>query len=148
MNFRQSFAFNGMMDEQFLIQLGSKVRRGQEGRILHGLNPGGACYGYRNVPIEDHSRRGEHGRTAVIGVRFEIDEAQAVVIRWIFDWYGNGDSLATIAKRWNADGITSPERPHRQSIRSWAPSGIRAILRNEKYHGKLVWGRSTKIRDP
>jgi site-specific DNA recombinase len=148
MSFRQSFAFNGMMDEQFLIQLGSKVRRGQEGRILRGLNAGGSCYGYRNVPIEDHSRRGEHGRPAVIGVRFEIDEAQAVVIRWIFDWYGNGDSLATIAKRLNAEGITSPERPHRQSIRAWAPSGVREILRNEKYHGKLVWGRSTKIRDP
>jgi site-specific DNA recombinase len=147
-SFRQSFAFNGMMDEQFLIQLGSKVRRDQEGRILQGLNPGGKCYGYRNVPIEDHSRRGEYGRPAIIGVRFEIDEAQAVVIRWIFDWYGNGDSLSTIAKRLNAEGITSPERPHRQSIRAWAPSGVREILRNEKYRGKLVWGRSTKMRDP
>ena len=48
----------------------------------------------------------------------------------------------------NAEGITSPERPHRQSIRAWAPSGIREILRNEKYRGKLVWGRTTKIRDP
>jgi site-specific DNA recombinase len=147
-SFRQSFTFNGMMDEQFLIQLGSKVRRGQEGRILRGLNAGGSCYGYRNVPIEDYSRRGDHGRPAVIGVRFEIDEAQAAVIRWIFDWYGNGDSLATIAKRLNIEGITSPERPHRQSIRAWAPSSIRDILRNEKYHGKLVWGRSTKLRDP
>jgi len=31
----------GMMDEQYLVGLADKVHRGQEGRVLRGLNPGG-----------------------------------------------------------------------------------------------------------
>jgi len=34
---------------------GRAMRRRQEGRVLQGLNPGGRCYGYINVPIEDRA---------------------------------------------------------------------------------------------
>src|ERR1700761_5494353 len=33
-----------MMDEQFLVSLGDKVHRGQEGRALKGMQPGGKCF--------------------------------------------------------------------------------------------------------
>ncbi len=44
---RPLLTLHGMMDEQFLVSLGEKVHRGQEGRALKGLQPGGKCYGYR-----------------------------------------------------------------------------------------------------
>jgi DNA invertase Pin-like site-specific DNA recombinase len=47
---RQLVTLNGMMDEQFLVGLADKVHRGQQGRVLKGLNPGGKLYGYINVP--------------------------------------------------------------------------------------------------
>jgi site-specific DNA recombinase len=53
---RQLFALNSMMDEQYLVGLADKVHRGQEGRALKGLNPGGKCFGYRNVPLENPAR--------------------------------------------------------------------------------------------
>ena len=38
---RQLLTLNGMMDEQYLVNLADKVHRGQEGRALKGLQPGG-----------------------------------------------------------------------------------------------------------
>jgi site-specific DNA recombinase len=53
---RSLLTLDGMVDEQFLVALADKVHRGQEGRVLKGLNPGGRCYGYVNVPIEDPTK--------------------------------------------------------------------------------------------
>ncbi len=68
---------NSMMDEQYLVGLADKVHRGQEGRALKGLQPGGKCYGYTNVPIEDLTRHGKYGRPAVSGVELVIREVPA-----------------------------------------------------------------------
>ena len=76
-----------MMDVQYLVGLADEVHRGQEGRVLKGLIPGGRCYGYVNVPIEDPSRQGKYGRPAVSGVRLEIHQEQARVVRRIFEMY-------------------------------------------------------------
>src|SRR5258708_4197032 len=44
-NFRPLLIFKGMMDEQYSVDLGYKVKRGQEGRVRAGYNAGGPCYG-------------------------------------------------------------------------------------------------------
>lgn len=132
---RQLVTFNGMMDEQYLVGLGDKVRRGQEGRVLQGLHPGGRCYGYRNVPIEDPSRPGKYGRPAVSGVQLEIQEEQAAVVRRIFEMYAAGQGLARIAKGLNQEGVPAPQPPRSRALRAWCPSSIRETLRNERYRG-------------
>jgi DNA invertase Pin-like site-specific DNA recombinase len=85
---RPLLAFQGMMDEQYLVGLAEKVHRGQEGRVLKGLHPGGRCYGYTNVPIEDPNRQGKYGRPAVSGVRLEINGEEAEAVRRVFQMYG------------------------------------------------------------
>ena len=60
---RQLVMINGMMDEQFLVGLADRVHRGQEGRVLKGLNPGDKLYGYINVPILNPNRPGKYGRS-------------------------------------------------------------------------------------
>src|SRR5262249_14617255 len=77
---RPLLTLHGLMDEQFLDGLRDKVHRGQEGRVLHGLTPGGKCYGYLNVPLEDSSRQGKYGRPAVLGVELRIEPEQAAVV--------------------------------------------------------------------
>jgi site-specific DNA recombinase len=145
---RPLLALHGMMDEQFLVGLADKVHRGQEGRVLKGLQPGGRCYGYRNVPIEDLGRPGKYGRPAVNGVRLEIQEQEAGVVRRIFQMYADGQSLATIAKRLNAEGVSAPQPPRTRTLQAWCPSSIREMLRNERYHGVQVWNRTVKQRNP
>jgi site-specific DNA recombinase len=145
---RQLVTINGMMDEQYLVGLGDKVRRGQEGRVLKGLNPGGRCYGYINVPIEDPSRPGKYGRPAVSGVKLEINADQADVVRRIFRMYAEGHGLARVAKALNAEGVPAPQPPRTRALRAWCPSSIREMLRNERYRGVQVWNRTEKQRHP
>jgi len=87
-----------MMDDQFLLSLGEKVHRGQEGRALKGPQPGGECYGYLNVPIEDPTRSGKYGRFAVSGVQLEIAEEEAAVVRRIFEMYADGNSQTRLQR--------------------------------------------------
>jgi hypothetical protein len=137
-----------MMDEQFLVGLAEKVHRGQEGRALSGLQPGGKCFGYLNVPIEDPTRSAKYGRLAVSGVRLEVDEEQAAIVRQVFSMYASGRSLAEISKTLNAEGVQAPQPARTRPIRAWCPSSIREILRNERYRGVFVWNRTRKERNP
>jgi DNA invertase Pin-like site-specific DNA recombinase len=147
-SFRQLHIFSGMMDEQYLVGLRDKVHRGQEGRVLNGYHPGGKCYGYQNVPELDPTRKSDYGRVAVTGVKLAIIEEQAAIVRRIFEMYADGYGLARIAKQLNKDGIQSPQPPRKSSARAWCPSGIRDMLRNQRYIGKVRWNRTTKIRNP
>lgn len=145
--FRQILTLHAMMDEQYVFGLRDKVHRGQHGRILNGYIHGGKCYGYKNVPVEDPTRRGEYGRPAVIGVFQQvIPEEKAVIIR-IFEMYAAGASYADIAKALNAEGVLSPQPPHKGKIRAWCPSGIREMLLNERYRGVVIWNRTQTIRN-
>jgi site-specific DNA recombinase len=145
---RPLLTLHGMMDEQFLVSLAEKVHRGQEGRALKGMQPGGKCFGYRNVPIEDPTRSGKYGRAAVSGVKLDLDEEQADVVRRVFDMYAIGHSLTTIAKKLNEEGVVAPQPPRTRLIRAWCPSSIREMLRNERYRGVFVWNRTRKERNP
>src|ERR1700722_8485164 len=120
--FRQVFILYGMMDEQYVFGLRDKVHRGQYGRVLKGYMPGGRCYGYENVPIEDPTRRGEYGRPAVDGVKQKIIPEQAAVVLRIFEMYAAGFSYSRVAKALNAEGVLSPQRPRTGTVRAWCPS--------------------------
>jgi site-specific DNA recombinase len=147
---RQLVTINGMMDEQFLAGLADKVHRGQEGRVLKGLNPGGKLYGFINVPILNPNRPGKYGRPAVDGVDQEINREQAEVIVRVFQMYAAGMGLALISKTLNAEGVVAPQPPRTRAIQAWCPSSIREMLRNELYRGFRVWNRTVKqgIRKP
>jgi site-specific DNA recombinase len=145
-NARQLITLHGMVDEQYLTGLRDKVHRGQHGRVLKGMIPGGRCYGYRNIPIEDRSRTGKYGRFAVLGVRAEIDDNEAKVVIWIFELYAGGLGLAQIARRLNQLGIPSPIPAKNRLYRAWSRYTIREMLHNERYRGVLVWNRTKKVR--
>ena len=140
-NARMLLTFNGLNDEQYLVSLRQKVRRGQEGRALHGYTTGGRIYAYRNVPIEDSSRMGKYGRPSVLGVKLEIIPEQAAIIERIFTMYSQGLGQGAIAKQLNEEGISGPNG-------SWSRYTIHEMLRNERYRGVCVWGRTKKDRNP
>lgn len=125
----------GMIDQLFLADTAKRVRRGLEGLIRRGLHTGGRCYGYRSRKDSD-------------GTRLEIYEPEAIIVRQIFYLYADGKSLKAIAKKLNADRVSSPQPQQGRISRSWCPSTIRTILRNERYLGKVIWSRKHKVRDP
>jgi site-specific DNA recombinase len=101
-------ATHGIVDSLYLKELGKKVHRCVEGKALSGLHTGGRCFGYRNVPIEDTARVNQHGRPLITGVRLEVREDQASIVRRIFQMYADGSSLQRIAKQLNVEKIVSP----------------------------------------
>lgn len=120
-----------------------RTRRGLEGKAIKGETAGGRAYGY--IPAA------QSGTGQV-----EIMEAEATVVRRIFELYADGYSPRGIADRLNADNIPSPGAAwkrtdigvHAKRRGKWVASAINGdprrgwgILNNERYIGRLHWGR-------
>ncbi|EUB97227.1 Resolvase domain-containing protein [Rhizobium sp. CF080] len=112
-----------------------KTKRGMLGVIREGRNAGGKSYGYEPVP-------GEPGELRIV-------EAEAEVIRRVFDLYVARVSPRAIASILNHDNIPAPRG------RQWNASTINGnekrghgILRNPLYVGKRVWNRVRMVKDP
>ena len=132
----------GTMNAVFLKDLAAKTHRGLEGRALKGKSAGGRSYGYDVV--KEINEQGE----VTTGDR-KINEAEASVIRRIFNEYIKGKSPRRIAVELNEDGIAGP------TGKGWSSSSINGnrergtgILNNELYVGRQVWNRLKYLKDP
>lgn len=120
-----------------------RTRRGLEGKAIKGESAGGRAYGY--IPAAQSGTG-----------RVEVMEAEAAVVRRIFELYADGCSPRSIAERLNADNIPSPGAAwkrtgigvHAKRRGKWVGSAIYGdprrscgILNNERYIGRLHWGR-------
>ena len=124
-------AVKGLVNELYLDELRDKTHRGLSRRVLRGFSAGGRIFGYRTVPVPEEARPGKRTVTA----RFEIDEAEADVVRRVFRDYVAGRSMKTVASTLNAEGIPFPARNTKRgpARRGWALSTIQVMLRNENY---------------
>ena len=75
------------------------------------------CYGYDTGPDGD----------------LVINPDEAVVVRWIFERYLNGDSLGKIAIGLEEQGIPSPTGKPK-----WNREALNKLLSNEKYTGRML----------
>ena len=92
----------GTMNALFITDLRLKVKRGLTGRVRQGKSAGGLAYGYRVIRELD-------GRGELIRGRRRIDEAEARVVRRIFEAFAAGKSPRAIAKMLNAEGVPGPQ---------------------------------------
>jgi DNA invertase Pin-like site-specific DNA recombinase len=145
--FRHLLMGRSAIDESYIKHLSYAVRRGQAGRVAQGLIPGGCCYGYDHVYIEDPSRL-RHGRPMIMGVKAVINEAEAANIRLIFKLRGNGLSYHRIATLLNAEHVPLPKpRSNSESIQ-WFPGQVQSILNNTRYLGRILFGHTRRVRSP
>ena len=135
-----------------------RSRRGLAGRVLAGQHAGGAPYGYRTRPEHADKPGDPPGTGPVIGYEYLIHDAEANLIRRIFQMYADGMSTRRIAALLNAECVLPPGARwrDRQGVRrTWShgaiygdPKNGLGILNNQKYIGRLIWNRSTWPRDP
>ncbi|WP_343061775.1 recombinase family protein [Aminobacter niigataensis] len=125
----------GLVGALFLQDLAHKVRRGLAGVVRDGRNAGGKAYGYKPV-------LGKPGE-------LEIVEAEAEVVRRIYEEYAAGAPPRDIAGRLNRDGIVAPRG------NDWQASTINGnmkrfngILQNPIYDGRIIWNRVSMVKDP
>ena len=121
--------FQGMIAEYERAQIAERCRRGK----LHRARGGAvsvmarAPYGYRYV------KRSEHADAF-----FEVDEAEAPVVREIFRRYlEEGESIAKIGRWLTAQGV-----PTRTGATGWNNATIWGMLRNPAYAGQAAYGKT------
>lgn len=125
----------GLIGQLYREDNAHKIRRGMSGRVRDGLSGGGRAYGYRAI-------EGKRGALA-------IDEAEAAIVRRIFEDYAAGKSPRAIAHELNAEKVTPPRgRAWNASTINGNTKRMNGILRNPLYCGRLVWNRVTMVKDP
>jgi len=129
------FDVHALVDTLYIKELGKKTHRGLEGLALRGFHTGGNCFGYCNVRVEG-------------GVKLEINESDAAIVRRIFEMAARGTSLKKIAKTLNAERIAPPRPRGKKENHTWCPTAIHAMLRREMYSGRVIWNRSRFVKSP
>ena len=125
----------GLVGALFLKDLAQKTRRGQAGVVRDGRHNGGRSFGYRPVL----------GKPGVL----EIDEAEAEIVREIFDLYLDGYTARDIAARLNKRGAPGPRGGHwNASTINGSRTRRNGILQNDLYAGKIIWNRQSFVKDP
>lgn len=108
-----------ILSEYYVADLKRKVRRGMEGNALKAMDNGYRLFGYSTDP---ETRR------------YIINEAEAAVVREMFERYINGDTIGEIARDLAARGwTTSKGTPVNYN---WASR----VLSREAYTGLYSWG--------
>jgi hypothetical protein len=102
----------------------TRTREAVRSRAQKGYVVGGNCYGYTNVGQPTERRR-------------EVNEAQAEVVRRIFQLTTDGLGLHRVCQTLNSEGVASPKG------RGWTPIAVYHMLHRDIYRGKSVVGRTT-----
>ena len=126
---------HSLVDSLYIKELAKKTHRGLEGRVLKGLHAGGRCFGY------DNERAGDP-------VRLRINQAEAAIVRRIFEMSAEGCSLKTIAKTLNQEHVQPPRPRSGKKYATWCMTAIREMLRRELYVGRIIWNRSRFVKQP
>src|SRR6516225_8897251 len=120
--------FQGMIAEYERAQILERSRRGKRHRAKAGEVSvlGGAPYGYRYIR-----------KTSEAPARYQIDAAEAEVVRLVYDKYtAGGLSIGAIARLLRGMGV-----PTRRRVR-WERSVVWAILRNPAYKGTACFNKT------
>jgi site-specific DNA recombinase len=124
--------FQGMISEYERAQIAERTRRG----TLHRARAGAvavltrAPYGYRYIKKSEHA-----------DAYFQIDEAQAQVVREIFRLYAHeGLSAGRIARALTERGVQTSN-----GATGWNRATIWGMLRNPAYAGRAAYGK-TRVR--
>jgi site-specific DNA recombinase len=113
------------------------VRKARAGYVA-----GGSVYGYDNVEVTlpDPAT----GKPKRLHVERRTNEAEAAVIREIFEKAAAGWGTRRIAHDLNNRGVPAPPPRRAGRPRAWAPSTIYAMLTRSLYRGELTWNRTRK----
>ena len=65
--------------------------------------------------------------------RYRLNPAEAALVQEAFRRYGAGETMAAIARDFNARGITTKRG------KPWSRSSFHALLKNERYAGVFIW---------
>lgn len=111
-----------------------RTREALRRKAAAGHVAGGRVLGYDNV------RQGDGGPVVRV-----VNEAEAAIVRRIFEMAAEGKGLLKIARALNEAHVKNPTGQDRSKSTKrsdeWANTGIRAVLQRRLYLGEVVYGR-------
>ena len=129
---RMQAGLSGLMSDELRASIRVRTHSALQMRANAGRPTGGKVYGY--------DRAGQ------------VIDAEAAIVREIFERTVAGDPMRVITNDLNARGIPSPgarwNRTERRHDGRWLMSALNAMLQNERYIGRVVWNRSVWVKDP
>jgi site-specific DNA recombinase len=135
---------SGIVGEAFREMIKERTSSSLRMRGENGHHTGGRAYGYQSIPVDPAKPAGRK--------RLVIDEQAAAVVREIFARYAGGENMRAIAEDLNARKMPSAgahwKRETRRKDGRWLVSALHAILHNESYTGRMVYGRRVFSKDP
>lgn len=131
----------GMFNQMYVDSIRRETRRGQVGNIERGFLAGGLGYGYRTVKTGKLNSDPD-GRIRGEGSIPEVIPHEAEVIRRIYRSFIDNKSITQIVKDLNDDHVPS------RKGKGWNESTVSKILKNERYTGKYIWGKTANRRNP
>lgn len=139
-------SFSNIVNDDYIRQLSIKIKctltmKRERGEFIGNYAP----FGYQKDPADRP--------------RLVVDEEQAEIVRKIFDWYEDGMSASSIAKRLNAMQIMTPgdfkirdgcksfitHDRNSSKLHAWTTTTIATILKNEVYIGNMVQGKHKSV---
>jgi site-specific DNA recombinase len=117
--------------QQFREQIRKHTRAAMVRKAERGQATGGRPFGYDNV------------RIAKGHAELRINEAEAAVVRGIYERAARGEGARTIAAALNRGRVPSP-RAQQGRPNGWSQSTVRAVLTRPLYRGEIVYGRTKK----
>jgi site-specific DNA recombinase len=123
----------GEFAAEFRRNIAQKTYEAMERRAKQGHVTGGRTFGYDNVPVNGHKER-------------QINDAEAVIVRDIFQRYADGEGFKQVAHSLNDQHVASP-RAQGGRRSGWDPGTVRAVLRRPLYRGVIEWNRTKKRRE-
>ena len=138
---RQLFASLAELDRNVIVETtrDGLVRKARQGELM----PTYAYLGYNWSDVDEYG----HKRP---GARLQVDEAEAAIVRLIFDKYPVLTNRGLVG--WlNTNGYRLPCKSPRRRARSgrterlFDAKALSDIITNELYTGTLSWGKTTKV---
>lgn len=118
---RMQAGLSGIMSEELRAQVADRVHCALEQRAMNGRSTGGKAFDDANL------------------------------VREIFRRFADGESILSIASDFNRRAIPSPGANWKARSRprgKWQVSTLHALLKNERYAGRVVWNRSQWVKHP
>ena len=134
-------AIRSLIAQMYSQDLSEKVRSSKDAASRSGkIVTSQPTYGY------DFDKNNRH--------KFVLNSEESTIVKKIYDLYEKGVKASEIAKVLNSENILSPLESKRakgykvndKRIRLWGASAVRNILRNEKYIGKWIYGKSRVVQ--
>jgi hypothetical protein len=121
---------SAIMGGEFIEMVRARTYSALETRARDKRPTGGRAYGYSDN---------------------KVDPVEAAIVQEIFGRFADGASTRIIAADLNGRLISSPGSSWNRTTRrasGWMGSGVRVIVRNERYRGLIHWNTSEWRKDP